>query len=169
MRQQCCSCQKYKVILGSINSILSESQEMIVIFYTALSRICPVLVVIVEEGCRGTGRNGEEAKSYGYWLKELGMFSLNKRWLRENMVTVFKFLKGCHREDSLDLCFRASEVRKIANKWKLYRERSKFKIKISWSWGQLNSEAASWNHGAISLEIFSQTAICLRLWDSFPG
>lgn len=88
----------------------------------ALVRICPILVVIVEERCRGIGKNAEEAKSYGDWLKELGMFCLKKRKLRQNLTTVFKVLKGCRREDSVDLCSRASEVRKIANRRKLYKD-----------------------------------------------
>lgn len=33
-------------------------------------------------------------------LKELGMFSLEKRWLQGNMITVFKYVKGCYKEAS---------------------------------------------------------------------
>lgn len=33
------------------------------------------------------------------------MFSLDKRRLRENMIVIFKYLKGFHEEEEEHICF----------------------------------------------------------------
>ena len=64
---------------------------------------------------------GEKAKSYEEQLRELGMFSLMKRRLRGDMIAVFQYLKGCHREEGINLLSIASEGRTRSNGWKLIR------------------------------------------------
>ncbi|KAF7250942.1 Peripheral plasma membrane protein CASK [Varanus komodoensis] len=59
-----------------------------------------------------------EAKPYQERLRELGMFSLKKRRVRGDMIALYKYLKGCHKEEGQDLFSFIPEYRTRNNRLK---------------------------------------------------
>ena len=45
-----------------------------------------------------------EHKSYGEWLRELGLLNLEKRRLRSDFIALHSCLKGGYREMEVNLC-----------------------------------------------------------------
>ena len=68
---------------------------------------------------------GLKTKPYEDRLKELGMFSLEKRRLRGDMIAFFKYLKGCHTEEGQDL----SSIIPTCNKFKSQEARFRLNIR----------------------------------------
>ena len=133
--QQCdVAAKTATAILGCINrSIVPKSHEVLVPLYLAL--VSPHFEYCVQfwtphfkKGAnklkqvrgRPTRMIRElETKPCEEKLKELGMFSLEKRRLRGDLISFFKYLKGCLMEEGQDLFSIIPECRTHNNGLKL--------------------------------------------------